>query len=311
MKRFAITTLAALGILLGAVPVACADDTLTPGKFKFVTFSVPGSITLAVNQINDLGVIVGDYSIATEAVKGFVRSANGQLTTLVYPQTPPDFTAAYGNNDEGTVVGYFFNNTDLAYEGYFYRHGMFTNFIYPGLPAHSATIISGINNTGDFCGFYQNSATSFVPATGYLSDNGHITAFLVQGSTNTYCDAVNDFDFVAGTYIDPAGKSHGFLRDPKGNISTVDVPGASETFDLNVNDVGWVSGNFTDSSGKSHGFIGVPDHQSWHFFQIDVPTAAKTSGGGLNNFATVVGHWNTSAGQEMGYIAYPQSQEDE
>ena len=35
MKGFAITTLAALGILVGTVPVARAGDTITPGEFHF------------------------------------------------------------------------------------------------------------------------------------------------------------------------------------------------------------------------------------------------------------------------------------
>jgi probable HAF family extracellular repeat protein len=308
MKCFAITTLAALGMLLGTLPVARADDdnTLIPGEFNISTFSVPGSKTLAVNDINNRGVIVGDYSISSGAIKGFVRSANGQLTTLVEPMDmggqTAGFTAAFGINDEGSVVGEFFNTAKSAYEGFFYRNGKFTNYIYPALP----TAISGINDIGDFCGFYGN------PSTGYLNHAGQIATFMVNGSTNTYVDGMNNFDFVAGEYIDSAGTSHGFVRDPEGNISTVDVPGASGTLYVGINDLGWISGHFADNKGHFHGFIGVPNRRSWKFFQIDVPGAMATYGGGLNDFGTVVGHYTpSSGGTDRGYIASPQSGEDE
>jgi hypothetical protein len=163
MKGFAITTLAALGILVGTVPAARAGDTITPGTFHFSYFTLPGSTTLAVNDINDLGVIAGDYSISAGAIKGFVRSTNGQVTTIVDPQDMGGQTAGYttgdGINVEGTVVGSFFNTTAVAFEGFFYRNGMFTNYVLPSKPTN--TFIFGINDDGDFCGYYQN-APSFV-----------------------------------------------------------------------------------------------------------------------------------------------------
>ncbi len=308
MKGFAITTLAALGILVGTVPVARAGDTLTPGSFHFSYFSVPGSNTLAVEDINDLGSIVGYYTIPAGATKGYVRSAKGQLTTIVDPQDlggqTKGFTEALGINAEGTVVGFFFNTATSSYDGFFYHNGMFTNY---NVPSTTNTVIYDINDLGDFCGYYQN-APLFV-STGFLSDDGKITSFSIPGSTSLYPISINDFDFVAGEYQDFAGVFHGFVRDPKGNISTVDVPGASTatgfgTNLLGINNFGWVSGHFTDVSGGEHGFIGVPNGHSWKFFQIDVPGATATSGGGLNDFGTVVGHY-VKGGQQLGYIASP------
>lgn len=306
MKGFAITTLAALGILVGTVPVARAGDTITPGEFHFSTFSVTGSNTLAVEDINDLGSIVGYYTIPAGATKGYVRSAKGQLTTIVDPQDQSGQTYAEGTNADGTVVGFFLNTAANAYQGFFYHNGMFTNYVLPSKPTN--TVIYGINDLGDICGYYQN-APSFV-STGFLSDDGKITSFSIPGSTSLYPSSINDFDFVAGEYQDPAGAFHGFVRDPKGNISTVDVPGASTAANfgtnlLGINNFGWVSGHFTDVSGGEHGFIGVPKGHSWQFFQIDVPGATATSGGGLNDFGTVAGHYVTSGGQQMGYIASP------
>jgi hypothetical protein len=305
MKGFATTALTALGILLGSVPVAYAGDTITPGEFHFSYFSVPGSNTLAVEDINDLGSIVGDYTIAG-ATKGFVRSAKGQLTTIV---DSSDATFA-GINADGTVVGFFFNTATSSYDGFFYHNGMFTNYV---LPSTTHTLIYGINDLGDICGYYQN-APLFV-STGFLSDDGKITSFSIPGSTSLYPTSINDFDYVAGEYQDSSGVFHGFVRDPKGNISTVDVPGASTAANfgtnlLGINNFGWVSGHFTDVSSAEHGFIGVPNGHSWKFFQIDVPGATATSGGGLNDFGTVVGHY-VKGGQQLGYIASPSEGEDE
>src|SRR5271165_1870880 len=145
MKGFAITTLAALGIVVGTVPAARAGDTLTPGKFHFSYYTVFGSNTLSADDINDLGAIVGYYSIPAGATQGYVRSAKGQLTTIVDPQDmggqTAGFTEALGTNAEGTVVGVFFNTTAHALQGFFYHNGMFNNYVFPGLPSGSATEI--------------------------------------------------------------------------------------------------------------------------------------------------------------------------
>ena len=88
-----------------------------------------------------------------------------------------------------------------ACQGFFYRGGMFTNYVLPSKPTN--TVIFGINDDGDFCGYYQN-APSFV-STGFLSDDGKITSFLIPGSTSLNPISINDFDFVAGEYQDSAG----------------------------------------------------------------------------------------------------------
>lgn len=316
MRGFANTTLPGLtlALIMTAATPSGAGNKLQPGEFNFATFSVSVSNTLNVNDINDQGVIVGSYTIPSGATKGFIRSASGQLTTIVDPQdmggSTKGFTRGIGINVEGTVVGDFYNTAAGAYEGLFYRNGMFTSFVFPGLPEYSTTSILGINDLGDFCGYYA-AATSGVPIyTGYLSQQGQIASFLVSGSTNTYAYKINDFGFTAGSYQDLASVFHGFVRDPKGNISTIDVPGASTAANLGtslegINNFGWVSGHFFDSVGNSHGFVGVPNGSAWVFFQIDVPGAVQTSGGGLNDFGTVVGHYVTSSGQQLGYIAYP------
>jgi hypothetical protein len=321
MRGFANTTLPGLTLvlLMTAATPSSAGDTLQPGDFNFATFSVPGSTTLSVDGINDQGVVVGSYTIplpsgATGATKGFIRSASGQLTTIVDPQdmggSNHGFTRAIGINVEGVVVGDYFNTVAGAYEGLFDRNGMFTSFVFPGLPEYSSTSILGINDLGDFCGYYA-AATSGTPIfTGYLSQQGQPASFLVSNSINTYAFKINDFDFTAGYYQDAASVFHGFVRDPRGNISMVDVPGASKTANQGtllegINNFGWVSGHFYDSSGNEHGFVGVPNGSSWAFFQIDVPGAVQTQGAGLNDFGAVAGHYVTSSGQQLGYIAYP------
>ncbi len=54
---------------------------------------------------------------------------------------------------------------------------MFTNYVLPSKPTN--TVIYGINNLGDICGYYQN-APSFV-STGLLSDDGKIDQLLDSG----------------------------------------------------------------------------------------------------------------------------------
>jgi hypothetical protein len=92
--RHAVTKiLVTLGVLLGIVPVARAADTLIPGQFHFSYFSVPGAVTLQVNDISDLSIIVGNYVNSAGNTAAFVRSPNGTSTTK--GRSPATVSPAY------------------------------------------------------------------------------------------------------------------------------------------------------------------------------------------------------------------------
>lgn len=308
MKKHKI--LSSLITSLALAGVAYGSDGIKPGTYEFKQFNVPNNHNLGVNAINDLGSIVGYYSIPQGAIQGFLRSPDGDLTTVVDPAdqggATSGFTEAYGINFEGTVVGYFHDTAAAQYSGFFYRGGKFTTYNIPGLPPQSSTGVLGVNDLGVFCGFYSE-APSFASANAFENQHGKLTEFSYPAAPLTYAFVINDFGQIGGYYVNSAGVYHGFFREWNGELTDVTVPGASTTpgigtLVLGLNNFGWISGHFWDTSNKEHGFVRSPGGQ---FFQIDVPGAQQTGGGGLNDEGAVVGHFVDSSGNWIGYIATP------
>ncbi len=67
MKRFAITTLAALGILLGTVPSVCAADTTCTGAIAFGTIN--GNVVVPANAHCSLQnmTVTGNVQVGQDA----------------------------------------------------------------------------------------------------------------------------------------------------------------------------------------------------------------------------------------------------
>jgi probable HAF family extracellular repeat protein len=93
------------GVLLGNT----IDDDGGNGAFYFDSsfepiIPVPGSATYAFG-INDVGDIVGFYGQPDGSSHGYLRSADGNYTSLDVPDA--QLTCAYGINNNGIIVGSF------------------------------------------------------------------------------------------------------------------------------------------------------------------------------------------------------------
>lgn len=118
----------------------------------------------------------------------------------------------------------------------------------------------------------------------------------VAGAVETDANGINISHVIVGSYVDPSGVSHGWIR--KGNgIETFDVPGSTGTFAHGINDGDQVVGWYTDSSSVQHGFILV----NGTFTTIDFPNATLTNAWGIDNTGTVVGTYQDSSGTFHGF----------
>jgi len=286
-------------------------------SITYSTFEVPEAATddLSVQSINDSGLIAGYLTDTSGNTEGFTRTASGDITLLVDPldTSTPSTTVAYGLNNAGTVTGYFWDTSASLYYGYFYTNGNWETYTVPNQPAGTDFATGGINNNGSFCGFVlQPPYTTYV---NFVSINGVVTTFQVDGSNNEACFGMNDSDTAAGYYLDSAGLAHGWLRDSSGTITTINVPAASTTPGANpcisgnvggtyvggINDQGFISGHFFDKKNNEHGFIRTPGGK---FIELNVPGAFQTAGGNIDNKDQMVGHWATdSACDDEGFIA--------
>lgn len=299
----------ALGSAITLASLVISGSASAQNNFRFTTFSVPGAVSLQVEQINDEGTIAGIKTISQGANQGYVRYPNGKIITLVNPGDAGGLTKGSTNstgiNDLGAVAGYYFNTAAGNNQGFFYYFGTWINYVLPAELNAPSTFIIGLNNLGDFTGEYFNGSVF----AGFVNHDGNVQSIVYPGSIFNEGTSLNDFGYIVGVYqTSNTGPYHGFLRSPNGNLTTIDAPAANTaanqgTVLLGINDFGWISGHFWDSSGNEHGFVGIPKGTSFKFIQIDVPGAASTSGGALNNLGQVPGHWIDKNGNQLGYIA--------
>jgi len=230
---------------------------LADAKHHFSALVPPGSSTAYASAINVHGVIVGglDGSEYPQALHGFSYD-HGTYTTIDYPGSR--FTAVYGVNDPGEIVGGYcllpgedacgglLNPTD---HGFLDDHGNFTTIDFPGA---SGTQPSAINYAGVIVGSYDvGNAGPY----SFLYRNGTFTNIDFPGANWTFAGAINNHGMVAGYYQDNKGQVHGFLYHA-GKFQTVDHPNTSATGLTGLNDAGDIVGTWNDP--YNHPYICFP-----------------------------------------------------
>ncbi|MBA3542960.1 MAG: hypothetical protein H0T83_00730 [Chthoniobacterales bacterium] len=146
LSRFVRTPfLASLALLVGSGALAG-----TPAiELVVPSFVFPGSTTsyTHANAISNNGITAGVFASSRTNAAGFMRMPNGKFGPPIVARQATQ-TTAYGVNIADIVSGTFFSNAD---HGFFYGHGTFTQYDVAGA-VH--TNVTGINDAGDFCGFY-------------------------------------------------------------------------------------------------------------------------------------------------------------
>jgi uncharacterized membrane protein len=151
MKRPRIVVLAMFAMVVFAgVGPAFADPI-----HSFTTIDVPGAIITEARGINGVGQIVGDYLyLHSSGEYGFLETA-GSFTTVACPGASfTSFTAAFGINDSGQIVGVCGDST--GWHSFLDTGGSFTTIDVPR-GAASLTFANGINASGQVVGEYSDS----------------------------------------------------------------------------------------------------------------------------------------------------------
>lgn len=198
-------------------------------------------------EVNDLGLVVGNYGPTTTQHAAIYSIPSGQWTTL--PDVP-NMPFNYGNgiNLFGIAtgaVGTLTSTTGWTWDGRSYSF-----FSVPGA-ALSGTFSNGINDLGVVSGYYQDANGAY---HGFRKEGSQFTNIDVPGATGTFAYGLNDFGDQVGNYTDQQGNNHGFLLRA-GKFTTVDVPGSVGTIVTNVNNLGVLVGLWFDANGDNHGFV--------------------------------------------------------
>jgi hypothetical protein len=201
----------------------------------FLAFEVPGSGGTFPESINDSGQIAGSYedppevinnermhSYRSGAVHGFLRDADGTITSLDMPGAvhgPGQGTYPQTVNDGGAIVG----STNQTNGGFIRdAHGAYTTFSVPDSIIHPA----GSNSEEEITACYLGAKSAVQGLAG--NENGATTASPAELSPGRYqgivCASVTDGEVLVGDYEDENRVNHGFTRDAHGALTTFDAP---------------------------------------------------------------------------------------
>jgi hypothetical protein len=289
-----------LGAIFALVTAGFALAQQAPASVSIrviATFDYPGTGNSTLpSHINDRGDVVGLYVTPRGATRGFVRFANGNFgPPIIEPNDSCYHTEARGINNSGLVCGAYYNGADCTAHGLFLMRHNFTDFDVPGA---LDTTLSGLNNVGDFAGWFTDNSGI---TEAFVSIGGTITAFSLPGASVSRAYQLNTSNQSAGFYDDSAGLEHGYWRDTDGTLYfPIDPPGSTDTVLFGNNDSNWIVGRYDDRAGVTHGLFFVPPNK---FFSFDYPGSSFTSFNGINGQGFICGRYDDDSGIEHGIIA--------
>lgn len=219
----------------------------------FTTFKIPGSEHTQASAINNLGQIAGTYSSDALGDGSFVYNASN-YTILNKPGAHAGFTFAKGINNNGLVVGYYYDGVGTRQHGFLYGGGTYATLNDPNATLYTSA--KGINNLGHVVGSYGDATSSH----GFIYIDGTYVTLNDPNATDrsigTQANGINDRGQVVGSYGDATG-IHGFLYE--GNtFTTFDHPDATGiTYLSGINSRGQIVGYYSDGRG-AHGFVASP-----------------------------------------------------
>lgn len=265
---------------------------------NFTAFDIPNAVGVYPAGINAAGVVAGSYSDATERSYGFVRAADGTITTFSIGSPQFQNTHVAGINAAGVVVGGedglvgFLRGPLGGIEVLSTKDGM-------GAAA-------GINSLGDITGthYYPHSG---VAGHGYVrARDGSVVEFSAAPGYWTVPTAINDAGYVTGYYVGSETRPDtGFVRDPAGNVTQFEGPPDSAYIDpypASINAEGSITGWVSHpKTGKTRGFLRRADGT---IFEIGPPNIDQVYPSNINNEGVVTGTFSTGS-SEHGFIRTP------
>ncbi len=303
-------------------------------QFKFQAVDVPGAVETQVRGINNAGVVVGFYRVATDACIGLAtpnvqvppcdergfKIVDGVLTTLTVPGSLS--TAIMGVNDAGDMVGYYTRTSEaciIEQHGFIWsRQGMIQSIDYPDWTGFCGTdalwtMPFAISNAGTVVGTVWSVLDGY-PSGGFVYKHGAFTALNPTGIGGgcfncTMVSGIAPNGLMVGTaYRDPGliPMWTGFMKR-----------GADEIFFNRTQDDTWVTGVNARGDVVGYGIYGagfltrnlkrVLKHSAAvvdpTLVPIGYPDAVGTYPFAVNNHRTVAGAYMAVDGSLHGFVA--------
>jgi probable HAF family extracellular repeat protein len=287
------------------VPVASAN-----AQFKFTNIDCTVIGETSARGINNLGEIVGRTGPDQYGNDHAVLIKDGKCIPLA-PKTilGQYWSEAFKINDQGDVVGYFYDNEGYPHGFLLSKKGVLTQLDFPGAGDTGAW---GINAFGTIVGFFDDydAQGDWIATHGFVWRKGSFSQVDYPGAWDTWVVGTNDFGVLLGGWDNgsPDYTEIGFVRSITGKFINFDVPVAGGIgSQLNdINDLGLFVGEYEDTSDNFHGCLQVGQR----FTSIDYPGAEGTTTWGINIFGLIVGVYYDSEGMAHGYVAVANGKDD-
>lgn len=264
------------------------------------------SVAAAVNASDEaVGMSDGDPTAPQifKAVAWTVTAAGGPATSVVTPLAMPPgagaYSAAYGNNSSGAIVGEIESTSGGAVAAAFWPSRTAAPAQVVLLPHGAATRSAAysINATGRIVGELDNGTAS--TAVTWANPNaGPVNLPMAAGQIDATAFFINDAGEIAGELL-AAGKISAALWRPNATGAYVDapllLPGAAlldgDSTALSINAAGVIAGEITDIAGKVHAARWSPGPGGVYTL-ADLGTAgdAGSSASAINDAGQTVGH---------------------
>jgi probable HAF family extracellular repeat protein len=129
------------------------------------------------------------------------------FTTFNAPGATGFGTEAYGINNSGQIVGFFFDAGNTTTHGFLDTGGSFINI---DVPRATSTAAYGINASGQIVGYFADALGSH----GFLDTGGSFTTINVPGFCCTSAQGINDHGQIVGWVGFPASPEMAFVATP-------------------------------------------------------------------------------------------------
>jgi uncharacterized membrane protein len=291
-------------LLVPFVMTACADEpsaplsptvgpsrSRAPEALSFTPISVPGAQYTDAMGINARGNIVGSYTDASGATRGYLFR-DGIFTPIDYPGAA--MTEARGIGPNGEIVGTYRmpHEPMVNYHGFLRTPG--GEFVQVDYPGHTSTMPQRILPDGTILGCLHDEDLTTTMRGVVISRHQQST---IDAFASMHTGATPDLKRIAGLYTNqPAGRMEGYVIED-GVFTSFIVPGSLWTTAWDMNPSGQIVGFYEDATGV-HGFL----RTDGHYQTIDVPGAMHTFTMGINARGTIVGYY-VAGGVVRGFVA--------
>jgi probable HAF family extracellular repeat protein len=166
----------------------------------------------------------------------------------------------------------------------------------------------GLNSSGVAAGYCTSSTTGNTIAFTYNSKTKKFTNILIKSGTSIEASGINDKGAVVGTYVDSAGKAHGFLK-VGAKVTNLDPPGAASGTPVGpangfINNKGVITIFASNSAGSLISFTTADSGKTYKPFHGKGEGPTGTAIHNLNNKGDIVATVFDTAGNRHGILLH-------